>query len=100
MCTKTHHFPNCDRKTQTKLFLNCYRVFTSSLQLANTLNVEICGAQKGKLSNDTFQLKLLSKERYHEHLQNYQAPSEENLVNKLEKIKEIRMQNKVNNHQY
>ncbi|XP_048522905.1 uncharacterized protein LOC109546262 isoform X3 [Dendroctonus ponderosae] len=70
------------------------RFFTSSLQLASTLNVEICGAQKGKLSNDTFQLKLLSKERYHEHLQNYQAPSEENLPNKLEKIKEIRMQNK------
>lgn len=67
----------------------------SSLQLANTLNVEICGAKPGELSNDTFGLKLLSKDRYHEHLQDYQAPSEEGLKEKLLKIKQIRQQNKV-----
>jgi len=67
----------------------------SSLQLANTLNVEICGAKPGELSNDTFELKLLHKDRYHEHLQDYQAPSEEGLKEKLLKIKQIRQQNKV-----
>lgn len=66
------------------------RCFISTLQLANTMNVEICGAKSGELSNDTFQIKLLSKERYHEHFQEYQAPSEENLRDKLEKVKQIR----------
>lgn len=72
------------------------RYFVSALQLANTLNVEICGAKPGELSNDTMELKLLSKDRYHEHLRDYQAPSEEGLKEKLLKIKQIRQQNKVN----
>lgn len=59
------------------------------------MNVDICGAKKGELSNDTFKLKLLNKERYHEHFQEYQAPSEETLRERLKKVKEIRMQNKV-----
>ncbi|CAH1131279.1 unnamed protein product [Ceutorhynchus assimilis] len=69
------------------------RYFISSLQLANTLNVEICGVTQGELANDTFQLKLLNKEQYHEHLQEYQAPSEENFREKLKKIREIQKQN-------
>lgn len=71
------------------------RYFISSLQLANTLNVEICGAKQGELSNDSFGLKLLSKERYHEHLIEYQAPSEESLPEKLKRIRQIQMQNKM-----
>ncbi|XP_076251033.1 uncharacterized protein LOC143190551 isoform X3 [Rhynchophorus ferrugineus] len=65
------------------------RYFISTLQLANTMNVEICGAKQGEISNDTFHIKLLSKERHHEHIQEYQAPSIENLKQKLEKVKQI-----------
>ncbi|XP_066150662.1 uncharacterized protein [Euwallacea fornicatus] len=77
---------------QGKSSAEVVRYFISSLQLANTLNVEICGATQGGLSNDTFHLKLLSTERYHEHLKRYQAPSEESLKDKLMKIKELRNQ--------
>ncbi|XP_066248417.1 uncharacterized protein [Euwallacea similis] len=77
---------------QGKSSAEVVRYFISSLQLANTLNVEICGATQGELSNDTFYLKLLSTERYHEHLKKYQAPSEESLKDKLMKMKELRKQ--------
>ncbi|XP_060524777.1 uncharacterized protein LOC132701109 isoform X2 [Cylas formicarius] len=84
---------------ETKLFTNLVvgkspaevvRYFISSLQLASTCNVEICGVQKGTLSNETLSLKLLNKERYHDHLEEYQAPSEECFTEKLNRIKEIR----------
>ncbi|CAH0552857.1 unnamed protein product [Brassicogethes aeneus] len=65
------------------------RYFISSLQLANTYNIEIGGAQKAKLSNDTFKIKLLTKERYHEHLNDYEAPSEENFRERIQKIHKL-----------
>nr|CAH7764450.1 unnamed protein product [Callosobruchus chinensis] len=66
------------------------RYFISSLQLANTGNIDICGVQPGQLSNETFEVKLLTRERYHEHLNEFHAPSEEERKAKLKKIKEIR----------
>ncbi|XP_050297016.1 uncharacterized protein LOC126736620 isoform X2 [Anthonomus grandis grandis] len=63
------------------------RFFVSSLQLANTMNVELCGVKQGELSNDTLAIKLLSKERYHDHLQEYQAPSEETLRERLKRAR-------------
>ncbi|VEN33599.1 unnamed protein product [Callosobruchus maculatus] len=66
------------------------RYFISSLQLANTGNIDICGVQPGRLSNESFEVKLLTKERYHEHLNEFHAPSEEERKAKMKKIKEIR----------
>ncbi|XP_044258372.1 uncharacterized protein LOC123007251 [Tribolium madens] len=63
------------------------RFFVATLQLANTLNIEITGAKPGKLSNDTFQIKVLNKDRLHEMLEEYQAPSEETFTERLERAK-------------
>lgn len=72
------------------------RYFISSLQLANTHNIEICGVNSGKKSNDTFQIKLLTRERYHEYLCDYQAPSRESLKERLQKLRnENRNENEV-----
>ncbi|KAL1506492.1 hypothetical protein ABEB36_005848 [Hypothenemus hampei] len=71
------------------------RYFVSGLQLANTMNVEISGVNKGKLSNDSLSLKLLNRERYYEHLGGYHAPSEKNLEANLMKLKKTQKQNKV-----
>ncbi|XP_044756781.1 uncharacterized protein LOC123315230 isoform X2 [Coccinella septempunctata] len=59
------------------------RYFISALQLANTSNVEIQGVQSGKLSNETFELKLISKERYYDRLKDYMAPSEQDYHKRL-----------------
>ncbi|XP_019871015.2 uncharacterized protein LOC109599449 isoform X2 [Aethina tumida] len=66
------------------------RYFISSLQLANTYNIEIGGAQQGRISNDTFSMKLLTKERHHEHLNEYEAPSEEAFRENFKKIQEMK----------
>ncbi|KAJ8956959.1 hypothetical protein NQ317_008520, partial [Molorchus minor] len=79
---------------QGKCSAEVVRYFISSLQLANTGNIEICGAQKGRMSNDTFKVKLLTKDRYHEHLSEYLAPSEETYKEKLKKVKAISSQNR------
>lgn len=71
---------------QGKMSAEVVRYFISSLQLANTNNIEICGAKPGKLSNDTYNIKLLSKDRFHEHLRDYVAPSVEMLGEKLERL--------------
>ncbi|EEZ98859.1 hypothetical protein TcasGA2_TC004469 [Tribolium castaneum] len=63
------------------------RFFVATLQLANTLNVEISGAKPGEVSNDTFQIKVLDKSRHHEMLEEYQAPSEETFTERLERAK-------------
>ncbi|XP_056643998.1 uncharacterized protein LOC130449905 isoform X1 [Diorhabda sublineata] len=82
---------------ETKLFKNVVdgkssaevvRYFMASLQLANTYNIEIRGAKSGEKSNDTYGIKLLNKDRYHEHLKEYHAPSEETFH---ERIKRMRM---------
>lgn len=62
------------------------RYFISALQLANTSNVEIQGAQSGKLSNDTFELKLITKERYYDRLKDYMAPSEQDYHKRLSSV--------------
>lgn len=72
---------------QGKTSAEVVRYFISSLQLANTNNIEICGAKRGELSNDTYNIKLLSKDRFHEHLGEYMAPSEETLAEKLERVR-------------
>lgn len=59
------------------------RYFLATLQLANTYNVEIIQHSDGTIANDTLQLKLLSKERYHESLEDYMAPSEETFQERL-----------------
>lgn len=66
------------------------RYFISSLQLANTNNIEICGVKSGALSNDTFEIKLLNRDRYHEHLNDYQAPSTESLRERLDRLRHER----------
>ncbi|CAH1967090.1 unnamed protein product [Acanthoscelides obtectus] len=66
------------------------RYFISSLQLANTGNIDICGVQPGQLANESFEVKLLTKERYHEHLKEYHAPSEDDRKDKMKKIREMR----------
>nr|CAI5860676.1 unnamed protein product [Callosobruchus analis] len=71
------------------------RYFISTLQLANTGNIEICGAQPGRLSNETFEMKLLTTDRYHEHLSEFHAPSEAERKAKLKKMKEIRDKDQV-----
>ncbi|KAB0802724.1 hypothetical protein PPYR_04910 [Photinus pyralis] len=58
------------------------RFFLASLQLANTYNIELTGPS-GELANDTMRIKLLTKERYHEHLDEYEAPSENTFCEKL-----------------
>ncbi|KAJ8919024.1 hypothetical protein NQ315_016929 [Exocentrus adspersus] len=77
---------------QNKPSAEVVRYFISSLQLANTRNIEIRGAQQGKLSNDTFEIKLLSKDRYHEHLNEYQAPSEETLGERMKRARAMSAQ--------
>lgn len=59
------------------------RYFLATLQLANTYNVEILQPSEGKLASDTLKLKLLSKERYHESLEDFMAPSEETFHERL-----------------
>ncbi|CAH1173719.1 unnamed protein product [Phaedon cochleariae] len=66
------------------------RYFIASLQLANTHNIEICGAKKGELSNDSLNVKLLKHDRYHEHLTEYQAPSEETFRDRLKRVRTMR----------
>lgn len=63
------------------------RYFISSLQLANTDNIEICGARPGQLSNESFEIRLLHRDRYHERLTEYQAPSKESLKERLTRLK-------------
>ncbi|XP_018571748.1 uncharacterized protein LOC108911323 [Anoplophora glabripennis] len=77
---------------QGKSSAEVVRYFISSLQLANTNNIEICGAKRGELSNDTYSVKLLSKDRFHEHLKDYTAPSEDTLAEKLERVRAMNAQ--------
>lgn len=65
------------------------RYFLATLQLANTYNVEIIQPAEGTTASDTLQLKLLSKERYHEFLENYMAPSEETFQERLAKVQAL-----------
>lgn len=58
------------------------RFFLASLQLANTYNIELTGPS-GELANDTMRIKLITRERYHEHLDEYEAPSENSFREKL-----------------
>lgn len=59
--------------------------FIAMLELVNKCNVELDGTNPGGLANDTLKLKLVSKDRHHESLLGYNAPSElsyrENLAN-------------------
>lgn len=59
------------------------RYFLATLQLANTYNVEIKQPCEGRMATDTLELKLLSRERYHESLDDYVAPSEESFQERL-----------------
>ncbi|XP_022089287.1 condensin-2 complex subunit H2-like isoform X2 [Acanthaster planci] len=51
------------------------RLFLATLQLANNYNVEIGGPGLEEDGMDTMTLKLLSKKRHNEELQEYRAPS-------------------------
>lgn len=63
------------------------RYFISTLQLANTNNIELCGVKPGEISNDTLEIKLLNRTRYHELLSNYQAPSKELFRERLKRLR-------------
>lgn len=65
------------------------RFLLATLQLANTYNIEIRQGQSGTLANDTLELKLLSKERYHESLNDYMAPSEETFRERLARVQAL-----------
>ncbi|KAF5277435.1 hypothetical protein FQA39_LY06248 [Lamprigera yunnana] len=52
------------------------KLFVASLQLVNTGNIEIISQHIGELANDKLEFKLLTRERYHEHLSVFEAPSE------------------------
>ncbi|XP_072393138.1 uncharacterized protein [Diabrotica undecimpunctata] len=64
------------------------RFFVASLHLANTENIEISGSKSGQLSNETFTIKLLKRDRYHEHLAQYEAPSLENFRERIKRMRE------------
>uniref|UniRef100_A0A6A7FVC2 Condensin-2 complex subunit H2-like isoform X1 n=3 Tax=Hirondellea gigas TaxID=1518452 RepID=A0A6A7FVC2_9CRUS len=54
------------------------RLFLSSLMLTNTYNVEPVQTEKGDLVMDCFSLRLLTRVRHHEQMQEYVAPSQHN----------------------
>lgn len=68
------------------------RLFLATLQLACTENVEIVNhTQSGEsISNETLELKLLSRECYHENLGSYMAPSEESFDERLQRARRHR----------
>lgn len=70
-----------------KTSVEVVRYFISSLQLANTGNIEIYGAIEGKQSNETFGIRLLKTDRYHEHLTNYHAPSEQTFQECIQQLR-------------
>lgn len=59
------------------------RYLVATLQLANTSNVELLNTCPGKIVNDELELKLVSRERYHESLDEYEAPSEQTFTERL-----------------
>lgn len=65
------------------------RYFIASLQLANTYNIELLEPPAACLANDHLQFKFLSRERYHESLDDYQAPSEESFRENIIKAQAI-----------
>ncbi|KAF5286153.1 hypothetical protein FQR65_LT12911 [Abscondita terminalis] len=65
------------------------KLFLASLQLANTGNIEVISPEQGKLSNNSLEFKLLTRERYHEYLDEYEAPSENTFRERLERVKAI-----------
>ncbi|KAG1701413.1 Condensin-2 complex subunit H2 [Nymphon striatum] len=61
----------CEKKKKYEV---C-RYFLASLQLANNYNIEISSAGPLDVGVDSMSLTILSKERHHEELQDYRAPS-------------------------
>lgn len=61
------------------------KYFLTILQLASTHNIEITNSSKGQLGNDSLEVRLLSRECYHENLESYMAPSEESFNARLAK---------------
>ncbi|GLV40306.1 hypothetical protein CBL_07098 [Carabus blaptoides fortunei] len=59
------------------------RYFVSTLQLANTNNIEICDQYPGQMRPDSMQLKLLSRSRYHETFDATPDVFEEQFMDKL-----------------
>ncbi|KAF2884898.1 hypothetical protein ILUMI_21269 [Ignelater luminosus] len=68
------------------------RLFLASLQLANTQNIELITAVPSQevIANDSLQLKLLTKDRYHEHLKEFEAPSESAFRDNFARIQALR----------
>lgn len=62
------------------------KYFIASLQLANNYNIELSHDNSGVLCNGGIEMKLLSTDRHHEHLEEYQAPSEEVYASKLAQV--------------
>lgn len=65
------------------------KYFLATLQLANTYNVDIIQPCEGALASDTLELKLLSKERHHESLEDFMAPSEETFQERLARVQAL-----------
>lgn len=65
------------------------KYFLAVLQLACTENVQIINPSAGCIANNFVELKLLSRECYHENLANYMAPSEESFGKRLAKARSL-----------
>ncbi|GJQ69543.1 hypothetical protein Trydic_g6642 [Trypoxylus dichotomus] len=63
------------------------RLFAASLQLVNNSNIKLRNVIPGKLVDDTVEILLLSKDKHHVQLENYQAPSMEKRIEALKRIR-------------
>ncbi|KAK9875142.1 hypothetical protein WA026_005933 [Henosepilachna vigintioctopunctata] len=88
-CLDTDHPKKFGEIVRGKSSAEVTRYFISALQLANTSNVEIVGVQSGKLSNETFGLKLITSDCYYERLKTYVAPSEESYCERLQSARKL-----------
>lgn len=65
------------------------KYFMAVLHLATTGNVEIIKPSGACLVNDSLQLKLLSRECYHDNLASFTAPSVETFGKRLAKVRAL-----------
>lgn len=59
------------------------RCFQSCLELANKRNIEFVGVRMGELSNDSLKIKLLSRDRHHDAVNDFVLSSAQTLTNRL-----------------
>lgn len=69
----------CAGKTSAEVSHN----FIAMLHLVNTHNVSMSGVKAGRLSDDSLEIKLLSTDRHHEHLDEYNTSTAEEMQEKM-----------------